>query len=128
MYYRYNKRILDVIGSPVLTAKGSTITLNWTAPFTLDISGVDPDITYCVDVVNFTSSATLHSECGINRTEFTYLVVSTNAGCDIIQFIVNPINIVGNGTTSTISYFGAEYRKLIAKCNIMTSGNFFCRP
>ncbi len=81
----------------MLSLECSTLNLTWTPPFSLDILGVDPDITgYCVDVVSSTSSATLHSECNITRAEFTNLLLPT----DSIQFTVTPVNVVGNGTAS----------------------------
>ena len=81
-----------------------TIFLSWTPPFTLDITDVDPDIAgYCVDVVSSTSSATLHSECGITVTEFTY-PLPLRSWCDAYTFIVTPVNIVGNGISSSLNY------------------------
>ena len=70
------------------------IFLNWTAPFTL--LGTP---TYCVDVVNSSNMKTLHSECGITVTEFIYPFI-----CEEISFTVTPINVVGNGTASTVSH------------------------
>ena len=102
--------ILRSVSSLTITREDSSIFLNWTAPFTLDIIGVDPDITYCVDVVNSTSSATLQAMCGINETEFTYPITFLSA-CDTILFTVTPVNIVGNGTNHTVSYYDiSKYR------------------
>lgn len=56
---------------------------------------------YCVDVVSSTSSATLHSECGIIETEYLSPV---RVGCDEFDFTVTPVNLVGNGTSSDIFY------------------------
>ena len=93
--------LLFAVGSLELTPGFNTTTLNWTAPFTLDITTVDPDITYCVDVVSSTSSATLHSECGITETEFTY-PLPPRSWCDQYNFTVTPVNVVGNGTRNSI--------------------------
>ena len=100
-----NSGLLPAVGSLMLLVQDSrsTITLTWRAPFTLDISRIDPDIEgYCVDVISSTSSKTLHSECGITETEFTY---PEPPGCDGYTFTVIPVNIVGNGTTSSRSFF-----------------------
>ncbi len=83
-----------------LTFEQDQFSLNWTAPFTLDITDADPDITYCVGVVNSTSSAT---QCGINVTEFTYPIPPRRIFCDEFEFIVIPVNVVGNGTSSSVA-------------------------
>ena len=95
---------LSAVGSLMMTVQNSTISLTWTAPFTLDITGVDPDITYCVGVVNSTSSSTLHSECGITETEYEYPIPPDSACHDhMVTAHVTPINVVGNGTSSTLT-------------------------
>ena len=33
------------------------IGLTWDIPFTLDITGVDPDISYCIDICVFTNNS-----------------------------------------------------------------------
>ena len=80
-----------------------TTYLNWTAPFSFDILDVDPDITYCVDVVNSSSSAVLYSQCGINVTMFMY-PYPFHVGCKVFLFNVTPVNIVGNGTVRTADF------------------------
>ena len=94
--------LLPAVGSFMLTEQSSTISLNWTAPFTLDISNVDPDITYYVGVVNSTSSVL--SMCRINVTEFTYHLHPIS-GCDeYYTFTITPVNVVGNGANSSLNY------------------------
>lgn len=86
------------------SSRNSTIFLDWDTPFTLDIRDVDPDISgYCVSVVNSTSSAVLHSECGINRTEYTY-PTPPDSGCHDHVITVTPMNVVGRGKQNTILY------------------------
>ena len=86
----------------MMTVQDSAISLNWTAPFSLDITDVDTDITYCVGVVNSTSSSTLHSQCGITETEYEYPIPPDSA-CRDHMVAVTPVNVVGNGTLSTLS-------------------------
>ncbi len=82
---------------------GDIISLNWTAPLPLDILGLDPAVSYRVSVDNSTSSATLHSECEITVTEFTYtLPPNADAVCDALLFTVTPVNVVGRGKGSTV--------------------------
>ena len=95
---------LSAVGSLSISVSGANISLTWTAPFTLDIFGVDPDITgYCVNVVNSTSSLTLHTQCGITETQFSY-PIPPNADCHVYTFTVTAINVVGMGEPATISY------------------------
>ena len=84
----------------MMTVQDSTISLTWTAPFTLDIPG-DPDITYCVGVVNSTSSSILHSQCGITETGFSFSIPPDSACHNYtFTFTITPVNVVGNGTSS----------------------------
>ena len=97
---------LPAVGSLNRTRSSSAlITLTWTPPFTLNITNFSPDISgYCVDVVDHTSSSTLHSECNITKTQFSYPITD----CHVYNFTVTPVNRVGNGTrhytyTGTVS-------------------------
>ena len=75
-----------------------------------------PDITYCVNVVNSNSSSTLHSECGINETEFSY-PIPPDSQCNNYTFIVIPVNLVGNGSEDLAPYVGAQASKsLLVLC------------
>ena len=76
---------------------GSFFIIHWDPPFSLNLTGVDPDITYCVDVLNRTSELMIHSECDIEETEFRYRTPS-RIWCDWLTFIVTPVNLAGNGT------------------------------
>ena len=96
--------LLAAVGSPSVDLVGTNISLTWTAPFTLDISNVDPDITYCVDVVNSTSSSIVLSECRITVTGFNFSIPLGRV-CDNYTFTVTPVNVVGNGTAVTLGYF-----------------------
>ena len=110
--------LLGVVSSISLTVKNSTITLNWLSPFSLDIYNVDPDITYCVNVLNSTTHTVVDSQCGITETEYEY-PVPPDAICHIYLFTVTPINVVGNGTTNFFSYFATRQRKY--QCHSMYS-------
>ena len=101
--------LLSAVDAVAITTSdsGSTLSLTWEPPFTLDITGVDPDITYCVDVINSTSSVTLHSECGITETEFSY-PLPEDAVCHSYVLAITPVNVVGRGVSSSVSYIGTE--------------------
>ena len=95
-----NIGLLSAVGNLMMTVQDSTISLTWTAPFTLDITIVDADITYCVSVVNSTSSLALHLECGITETEYEYPIPPDSA-CHDHMVTVTPVNPAGNGSSST---------------------------
>lgn len=86
-----------------LAVNDSTVYLDWTASFSLDITGVSHDTSYCVDVTNAASSLILYSQCGITMTEFTYPLPPDRI-CSIILFTVTPVNLAGNGVRNTVSY------------------------
>ena len=95
--------LLSTIEFQTVGVIGTEVSITWTAPFTLDISRVDPDITYCVDVVNSTSSSIVLSECGITVTGFNFSIPIGRV-CDNYTFTITPVNLVGNGTTVTLGY------------------------
>ena len=99
--------LLSAVDAVNIIASNTTLSLTWEPPFTLDITGVDPDITYCVDVINSTSSVTLHSQCGINETEFSY-PLPQDAVCHSYVLTTTPINVVGRGAPSSVLYIGTE--------------------
>ena len=96
--------LLAAVGSPSVDLVGTNISLTWTAPFTLDLTNVDPDITYCVDVVNSTSSSTVLSECEITVTGFNFSIPIDRVRDDY-TFTVTPVNLAGNGTAVTLWIF-----------------------
>ncbi len=97
--------LLPAVGSLIATPipLDSIISLTWTTPFSLDITNVVPDITYCVGVVNSTSSLVIHSQCGITDTQYNYTVSPNDIVCDNYTFPVTPVNIVGNGTSAIVT-------------------------
>ncbi len=96
--------LLPTVGSltATLILLDSIISLTWTPPFSLDITSVDPDITYCVGVVNSTSSLVIHSQCGITDTQYNYTVSPRSTPCDNYTFTVTPNNLVGDGTSASM--------------------------
>ena len=97
-FYQSLIGLLSAVGSSFVALTNTAIFLTWTAPFTLEISDVEPDITYCVDVVNSTSSS---SECEITVTSFS---IPIGRVCDNYNFTVIPVNGAGNGTAVTLGY------------------------
>ena len=75
--------------------------VTWPEPHTL-LEYTDT-IGYCVDVINSTSSVTLHSECVITETEF-YYPIPLDVQCTGFIFNVSAINGAGIGEPSTAVY------------------------
>ncbi len=101
LFHNYYIDFLITVGS--LTAAfiplDSIISLTWTPHFSIN---VNPDITYCVDVVNSTSSLVLHSQCNITDTQYNYTVSPrSTCTCDTYTFTVTPVTVVGNGTSAS---------------------------
>ena len=103
--------LLTAVGSLELTVQDSIISLTWLPPFTLDITSEDHDIRgYCVDVFNSTSKLLIYSESGISATLFQYPTPADSV-CHNYMFTVTPVNVVGDGTSSIISYSEVETSK-----------------
>ena len=104
---------LSAVGDLSATVLGSTISLTWNSPFTLDITNVDPDITYRVDVINSTSSQVIHSQGGITITQYNYTTSLSpeRRACDVFKFTITPFNRVGSGNVSTTSQYYSSHGK-----------------
>ena len=82
----------------------SSITVSWSAPFSLDVTGVDPDIWYSVLIYNVTDeenpTAVPCTDCH-NLTE-THYIFSPDypSPCHKYTFTVIPYNGAGQGESS----------------------------
>ena len=107
--------LLEAVGFLMISANGysSNISITWTPPFTLNITGANPDIIgYCITVTSRITSLRVHSQCGINVTEFHYtLSPDHDSACNTYNFTIVPVNIVGNGTSATVMYSQDEEGK-----------------
>ena len=93
------------------------ILLSWMPPFSLDLTAVDPDIAYCVDVFNITDGGPFHlsSNCSILWPSYTFTVENPDPK-DEFEFTVTPrSNVQGarNGTRSQITGRFSLQRKLV---------------
>ena len=84
-----------------LRKEGSTF--SWDPPFSLNLTNVDPDIAYCVEVYNITCGGRelVFSDC--NVTENSYISDAIDPNGYIYEYIVTPrSNVQGaqNGTPS----------------------------
>ena len=111
-------KTLGVLSSPsdlVVTYNNSSVTISWTAPFSLDVTGVDPDIWYSVLIYNVTDeknpTAILCTDC-INITETHYTFTPDYLSpCHVYLFSVIPVNGAGKGESSTNVTRCAKYSR-----------------
>ena len=101
--------LLDAVSSS-LTSENlvHAIHLTWEAPPSLDITGVDPDIWYRVDITVHGTSINVSRNYS-NVPEFIYTGTNTSV---IYEFHVTPVNGAGNGAASapiTGYFIGREY-------------------
>ena len=90
---------LSAVGDLRATSNASSVTISWSAPFSLDVTGVDPDIWYSVLIYNVTDennpTAILCTDC-INITETHYTFTPDYLSpCHVYNFSVIPQNGAG---------------------------------
>ena len=78
-------------------------TISWNPPFSLNLTNVEPDIVYCVDMYNITCGGRelLISDCDVTETSYTSDIFAPDGY--IYEYIVTPrSNVEGaiNGTPS----------------------------
>ena len=96
--------ILSSIADLEASGNASSVTISWTAPFSLDVTGVDPDTWYSVLIYNMTESyeatAVPCTDC-INITETHYTFTPEYpTPCQKYIFSVIPLNGAGQGQSS----------------------------
>ena len=75
LLFPFHSGPLSAVGDLRASSNASSVTISWTAPFSLDVTGVDPDTWYSVLIYNVTDennpTAILCTDC-INITETHY--------------------------------------------------------
>ena len=102
-----------------ISSDATSVTIAWTAPFSLDVTGVDPDIWYSVLIYNVTDEPTTIpcTDC-INITETNYtLTPDYPTPCHKYVFTVIPVNGVGQG--DSLSVTGYTVAGIIKSCTII---------
>ncbi|CAI8051925.1 hypothetical protein GBAR_LOCUS28408 [Geodia barretti] len=94
-------------------SNASSVTISWSAPFSLDVTGVDPDIWYSVLIYNVTDennpTAILCTDC-INITETHYTFTPDYLSpCHVYNFSVIPLNGAGQGENTYLTSSLHEY-------------------
>ncbi|CAI8008565.1 hypothetical protein GBAR_LOCUS5864 [Geodia barretti] len=114
-------------------SNASSVTISWSAPFSLDVTGVDPDIWYSVLIYNVTDennpTAILCTDC-INITETHYTFTPDYLSpCHVHNFSVIPLNGAGQGESSfnaTTIVVGDSGNISLSIIDIAPSSKSFC--
>ncbi|CAI7992172.1 hypothetical protein GBAR_LOCUS937, partial [Geodia barretti] len=78
-----------------------SVTISWSAPFSLDVTGVDPDIWYSVLIYNVTDENTPTAIPSVDVTNTSYTFTPGSATpCQKFLFSVIPFNGAGQGERS----------------------------
>ena len=121
----FSAGLLDAVTNLKSESLGQVIVLTWDAPFSLDLTGVDPDIWYRVDVTVAGVPLSTHfisRIVNISKFNFSMHDYSGTNTSEIYQFRVTPINGAGNGSmsVSVTGYFGgSELSVHVAMCEEM---------
>ena len=101
--------LLDPVSNLKTESLGQVIHLTWNAPFSLDITGVDPDIWYHIDITLMNDPLNMYFiNRVVNIPEFNFTMDDYNdtSTSVVYAFRVTPINDAGNGTSDFVSgYF-----------------------
>ena len=106
---------LAAVRNLTVHSQWSSILLIWTPPFSLDITGVDPDFWYCVKVYNISEGrAPLSTNCSVYEPQFCFTAMN-HSSRDLFEFRVFAVNAVGNGTLTSVNgtFHASKYIKPI---------------
>ena len=104
LFLNFSIGLLDAVSNLQVESLGQVIHLIWDAPFSLDITGVDPDIWYHIEI---TVGKTPFNTYLVNIPEFNFMMENRTSPSAVYEFQVTPINGAGNGIASdpVIGYF-----------------------
>ena len=87
----------------------NSTTITWVPPPSLDLTSVDPDIVYCVEVYNITCGQRefLIGDCNVIDPSYDYSYLDPGFIYEIVITPRSNVNLVDNGTRSMID--GNDY-------------------
>ena len=91
---------LSAVGDLALHVQESSTVVNWTAPFSFDVTDNSPDITYCVTVYRWFDGGESVLVCNLTTTQYTVVSEESNP-CGRFDITVTPVNGVGEGVSVT---------------------------
>ena len=107
-YQLHNTGILKSVSNLTKNETDSMILLEWKHPFSLNLSTIEPDIAYCIDVYRYVTTGNetfmISSSCDVLDERFTFRDKNPDP-TNLFLFVVIPkSNVEGarNGTASQI--------------------------
>ena len=101
--YGFCLGFLAAVGNLTAHSQRASILLTWDPPFSLDITGVDPDLWCCVEVYNISRGRTpLTTNCSVYEPQF-FFTAPNRSPCDLFEFQVFAVNQVGNGSVTSVN-------------------------
>ena len=83
-----------------------SIIITWEPPFSLNLTDVEPDVVYCVDMYNVTahqsSDHIILSDCNVVEPQYTF-TSSQPDPTDLFEFIITPRSNTEGATNGTQS-------------------------
>lgn len=102
----------------------TTIHLTWNAPYTLDITGVEPDIShYEVHIKNVDSEQYFRVNTSV--TSYSFDQQSSSTACSVFEFQIAAVNLAGVGEKSAAVYGSYNIGILLTlsfKCKVLIHG------
>ena len=102
--------LVATVKNIIVNSNATSFTISWTAPFSLDVTGVDPDIWYSVLIYNVTDEPTAVpcTDCmDITETHYTF-TPDYPSPCQEYIFTVIPLNGAGQGPPSDTTSYSKE--------------------
>ena len=102
-----------------------TLCLSWTPPFTLDLTDVDPDLHYMIEITSTVAAEDRFTiSCDDCSTGYKF-TANSSSPCDSFTFVVVPVNAAGNGTPSDPlqgSFIEGRYTLLLTQDRLYSVG------
>lgn len=86
------------------------ILLTWTPPFSLDLTDINPDVIYSVEIYSISTGGTLlNNSYSVYEPVFNFTTPHPSP-CDWFEFGVIPVNGAGNGSMASVNgtFFGSK--------------------
>ena len=102
--------LLSPVADLATTSNASSIIISWSDPFSLNVTGVDPDIWYSVLIYNVTDNPTAIpcTDCiNITETDYTF-TPDYPSPCHKYIFTVIPLNGAGQGQDISLTGYTAQ--------------------
>lgn len=106
----------------------TTIRLNWTQPFSLNLTTTEPDIIFCVDTYSTSAESEINtlllSDCNVSQHEYNFTLNVTDPNHrDLFLFKIIPrSNVLGsrNGTSNEPVFGYFPSKNIIYDCGACT--------